>query len=381
MSAPARTGALRRLVAGVCAVGLLAQGALSTWSIVVVDTRTGEVGVAGATCLQAGLKRLLAVVRVGEGAAAAQSAVDLSAANRQLIWNGFMQGDSPLQILLDLEASDPSHQSRQYGIVDLLHDPVGFTGSFAGEGKLDVFGTVGDLRYSIQGNVLTGPEVVLAAETALLATRGDLGQKILAAMEAARRLGGDGRCSCSEGDPTGCGVPPRLFAKSAHAAFAVVARIGDTDGVCEAQNGCANGDYYLDLTKVTVPTGPDPVLFLHELYADWRLTKIGVVDQVHSEVGAPVASLAPGASTHIRVRLRDIEQAQILQGGAQFTLTNLAGPNVTVPGTVIDHGDGTYTIPLTAGAFPGSDLWRVTVDDGFGTVVLRPDVAIQVASP
>ena len=373
---------LRTLVPALGALCLLVSGASATWSIVVVNTKTGEVGIAGATCIpNSGIKPTIAVVRVGHGAAAAQAAVG-GVATRQLIWNGFINGDSPAQILLDLEAFDPSHQSRQYGIVDLFHDPIGFTGSIAGEGKLDVWGTVGDLKYSIQGNVLTGPEVVLAAETALLTTPGDLGQKIMAGMEWARRLGGDGRCSCSIGNPTGCGVPPRNFTKSNHTAFIVVARIGDTDGVCQQSNGCANGDYYLSIKNKGGIAAPDPLYIIEELYAEWRLTMVGVVDQVHSEVGAPVASIRPQGATHIKVRLRDIEQAQILQGGAQFTLTNLSGnPDVTVPGAVIDHGDGTYTIPVAAGTAEGTDLWRVSADDGFGTVVLQPDVSIQVSAP
>ena len=377
-----RTGPLGRLLTAVCALGLLTQGALATWSIVVVNTKTGEVGVASATCLpNFALKKALAVVRVGEGAAAAQSSVDTTAVNRMLIWNGLMNGDSPTQILLDLEAFDPSHQTRQYGIVDFSNTPVTFTGTSAGDAKFGVAGTAGDLRYAIQGNVLTGAQVVIAAENALLNTPGDLSQRMMAGMEAARRLGGDGRCSCSIGNPTGCGVPPPNFDKSSHTAFIVVARIGDTDGVCQQSNGCANGTYYLNLKKANGPAGPDPVLIVQGLYDEWRETMVGVVDQVHSELEMPVTSLpADGASgARLRVHLRDIEASKILQGGAQFTLTNLLGsPDVTVPGTPIDHGDGTYTIPIVAGTQPGSDLWRVTVDDGFGTVVLRPDVAVTV---
>ena len=62
------------------ALVLLAPQARPTWSIVVVDTRTGEMAVASATCVGGiDLKRYLAVVYNDVGVAAAQSAVDVGA--------------------------------------------------------------------------------------------------------------------------------------------------------------------------------------------------------------------------------------------------------------------------------------------------------------
>ena len=52
----------------------------------------------------------------------------------------------------------------------------------------------------------------------------------MAAMQAARSMGGDGRCSCSPTLPTSCGSPPPSFTKSAHIAYMMVARAGDTEG-------------------------------------------------------------------------------------------------------------------------------------------------------
>jgi len=51
---------------------------------------------------------------------------------------------------------------------------------------------------------------------------------------------------------------------------------------------------------------------------------------------------------------------------------------VTVPGAIVDNGDGTYSFPLTATTTPGEDLWRVRVTDTVGTVVLQPDVRLRV---
>ena len=67
---------------------------------------------------------------------------------------------------------------------------------------------IGDIVYAVQGNVLTGPAVITAAEQAIRTTPGDLAEKLMAAMEASRFFGGDGRCSCNGNSPTQCGAPP-----------------------------------------------------------------------------------------------------------------------------------------------------------------------------
>lgn len=106
-----------------------------------------------------------------------------------------------------------------------------------------VTGQAGDLTYAIQGNVLAGSAVVLAAEQALLAQHGDLTDRLLAAMLAAAQTGGDGRCSCNNAQPASCGAPVPGFdlreKKSAHCGFMLVSRVGDPLGTCDTANGCA----------------------------------------------------------------------------------------------------------------------------------------------
>ncbi len=89
-------------------------------------------------------------------------------------------------------------------------------------------GRTGDFVYAVQGNILTGAPVVDLAVDAIISTPGDLPAKLMASMEAARAMGGDGRCSCSSG-PTNCGSPPPSFSKSAHIAYLMVSRLGDLD--------------------------------------------------------------------------------------------------------------------------------------------------------
>lgn len=242
---------LRRAGLALLVAGAFAVPAPATWSVVAVNVETGEVCVAGATCIATDLNRLLTVVRVGVGGAAAQSVIDTGGVNRLRIWEDFQLGKSPEAILADLAATDPSHQQRQYGIVTLEHDPVSFTGTGAFPAKRSLSGQVGPIKYAIQGNVLAGVAVAIQARNVFVNEPGDLTQKVMAAMLRARELGGDGRCSCSVPAPTSCGVPPPDFLRSCLSAFIVSARVGDTDGVCPMA-GCANGDYFLKIGRAHV---------------------------------------------------------------------------------------------------------------------------------
>lgn len=372
----------RTLTAGALAVALCAAPALATWSIVVVNTKTGEVAVATSTCLSGNIQTLVPLVVPGIGCGATQSFIDQGAVNRIKIWRGLHNGNPPLDIFKGIQETDGGYQTKQIGIVDLFHDPLTFTGSAAGVARFGVAGVIGDLRYAIQGNVLSCQEVIVDAEAALLATQGDLGQKLMAAMQAARARGGDGRCSCSQSDPTGCGCPPPAFNKSAHNGSFIVSRIGDAEGDCTAQLGCANGAYYLNLNIIGSTGDPvDPVVQLQNQYDAWRLSMTGVPDQVQSLVltGAPALVADGHSKATVDAILFDLEGQAIGHGGHAVSVQLLPGSaGATSLGPIVDRGDGTYGFDIVAGSTPGSDLWRITVSDGTHAVVLRPDIAVRV---
>lgn len=219
----------RRAVAASCLLALAAP-ASATWSILIVDTRTGEIGLGSATCLtRFDLRENTPVLIAGRGAATAQSSVDASGRNRALIRDRLIQGAPPDAILAELALTDAAHQTRQYGFVDASGGTVTFTGSGAGAWAGGVTGSHGDLVWAVQGNVLSGPNVVEDAARAIVETPGDLPEKLMSAMRAAREAGGDGRCSCSAGNPTACGSPPPGDFKSAHIGYLLVARAEDRD--------------------------------------------------------------------------------------------------------------------------------------------------------
>jgi hypothetical protein len=350
--------------------------AIATWSIVMVDVQTREVAVGSATCLtgfdlQAGLA--VAIVDVGGGAA--QSAVDVSGQNRLRIHDELLAGTPPNTILELLDAQDNQHQLRQYGIVDVLGRSATFTGSGAGAWAGGVIGQVGSIHYAVQGNVLTGSPVVEMAEAAILATAGDLPAKLMAAMEAARAMGGDGRCSCQAGDPTACGAPPATFTKTAHVGFVIVARTGDTDGGC-ASDGCAAGDYFMNFNVAGAQSGdPDPVFTMQANYDAWREAMLGVPDGRQSTWAFDLAAVpADGtAMANLTFELRDWQGAVVQNEDAVVSVHHDPdGPGLSTIGAVQNHGDGVYSVPLTAASEPVVDRLRITVDDGSRPVTLIP---------
>jgi len=371
----------------VCGLTLAAsRTASATWSIIIVDPVTREVAIGSATCLSGyDLRAGSPVVLAAVGAAAAQSYLDVSGANRLLIRDQLKLGTGPAQILNLLAKADPRHQWRQYGIVDVKGGKVGFTGSRAGAYAHHLVGQVGNLHYAIQGNVLTGSPVLTKAEEAIKTTKGDLAEKLMAAMEAARGMGGDGRCSCSPSNPTGCGSPPASFTKSAHIGYMIVAREGDQDGPCNAGVGCAAGVYFLNLNIAFKGwSAPDPVFQLRSQFGAWRVTWLGRPDHLLSTVTFhPPGIPADGKSiTSATLVLRDWQGTQLSGGGAKVTVS--ADPSSTAPvqiGKVLDLGKGTYTFPVTAGTTPGLAVFRIEVDDGRGKVLLAPRSILTVSKP
>lgn len=222
----------------IAGLGIASPAAHATWSIILVDTRTREVGIASATCLTGfDLRAGSPVVVTGVGAAAAQSFVESTNLTRTYIRDRLLEGVDPALILAGLPSVDSNHERRQYGVVDVSGRSDVFTGNVAGAWAGGVkgqfaytyLGKSGTIAYAIQGNVLTGPSVVSAALAAAQQTAGDLPARLMAAMEAARAQGGDGRCSCDPESPTGCGEPPASFTTSAQIGYVIVARLGDVD--------------------------------------------------------------------------------------------------------------------------------------------------------
>ncbi|WP_225850465.1 DUF1028 domain-containing protein [Streptomyces sp. HPF1205] len=131
---------------------------------------------------------LVPAARAGAGAVATQAAANLRYRPQALAL--LRTGVRPADAVAGLVAADGERAYRQVGIVG----PEGDGATYTGEECLDwAGGTAGD-GYAIQGNILTGPEVVEAMESAWLASREQaLERKLLAVLAAGDSAGGDRR--------------------------------------------------------------------------------------------------------------------------------------------------------------------------------------------
>ncbi len=375
----------RRILSWLLAWTLLVSPAVATWSIVVVNTRTGEVAVGVATCLTGtNLRRVVPVIVPGYGAGATQCAGDGSGLLRPIIWQELQHGTPAAEILDLLEAADGAWQTRQVAVVDLQGTAAAWTGNVCGDWQGELQGQSGDLVYSIQGNVLAGAAVITEAEYALVNTPGDLAEKLMAAMEAADAMGGDGRCSCDMFDPASCGTPPPSFSKSAHCGTMLIARPGDPIDLCN-HNSCARGDLYMTLnTKERSLADPNATVILRQDYDAWRAALAGRPDAMHSVVHAPADRVTPGDLTPLAyvLDLRDLDGTPLTTGGAAITLAHEPGSAGQASlHAVHDHLDGTYTVEILAGSQPGTDLLRFVVDDGVLPVSLWPPLRLLHEPP
>lgn len=345
----------------------------ATWSVVITDCVTGEVAIGSVTCLTTfDLRAITPVILVGVGGAAVQAAGDFDGIRRPIIYNEFLAGTDPEDIL-DILSGVAGHQQRQYGIVDTLGRSVTFTGGSTFQWAGGVTGRSGNLVYALQGNILAGNCVVPAMETAILDTPGDIPAKLMAAMEAARATGGDGRCSCSITAPTSCGCPPATFTKSGHIGYMITGRIGDVDDPTCSASGCADGNYFMNFN---VPfqdaNDPDPVLQLQGMFNGWRTQLLGRVDAVQSEV-----TVAASASDYLMtVRLRDWQPLTTTVDTTIVVEHEPDSAGISVIGNAVEVGQGIFNVLIEPGPGAGTDRFRITATDSFGDTILMPSPEI-----
>ena len=355
-------------------VVLVSTPAGATWSIVAADSETQEVVVASATCLTGfDLEQYLPVIVVGKGGGAAQSYVDSTGQRRTIIWNGLHNGSTAQQIVDELLLVTNSHL-HQHGVAEAtIATSATQTGSGNGAHASGTTGSFGSVHYAIQGNVLTGSPVITAAEDAFVGTVGDLPARAMAAMEAARSMGGDGRCSCSPSDPTGCGSPPPSFVKAADVGFFIISRFGDTDDPVCNNLGCADGDYFIDFNIAFQSTSdPDPVYQLQTLFNAERTALIGRPDAIASDIDFERVA-GSGDEWLMRVDLKDWAGDLLGAGVTGFTVEHAPeSDQFTTIGSINDLGDGSYEVTLTADGPAGIDVFVITADDGIRPVVLPP---------
>ena len=261
---------------------LLQPCLFATFSIVAVDTNTGEVGSAGGSCIANSI--IISDIHPGHGAIHTQSY--WMSANQSYASSLMEEGYTPSEIIDLLQENDIQNNPsiRQYGIVAIdsgnnygyLYEeecseiegtywngtsnsgelgectdvPVSSSASFTGENCSNWKGHINGIEYAIQGNILLNEDVLNQMEYNFLNTNGTLDQKLMSAMQGANIPGADTRC-LDEGIST-------------LSAFIRLAKPSD------------DNNYYMDLNVNSVipyysQTGLwlEPIDTLQTLYNDW----------------------------------------------------------------------------------------------------------------
>jgi uncharacterized Ntn-hydrolase superfamily protein len=297
-----------------------------TFSIVAVDTLTGEVGSAGASCIAGSI--ILSDVHPGVGVIHTQSY--WNAANQNYARTLMNQGYSPDQIIDSLVANDAQGNPtiRQYGIIDLIDGgrSAGYTGVNCFDYKNHILGPV----YTVAGNILMGQQILDSMEARFINTQGMLSDRLMAALQGAKVPGADTRCLAA--------------GTSSISAFIRVARPEDTTGVL-----------FLDLNVNNAPTGVEPIDSLQALYDEWRMT-VGV-SPVH---GGRPEKLAlhqnyPNPFNPVTTIVYDVDRQQPVT----LTIYDLLGREVV---TLVDEtkAPGQYVVTWDATGRPsGIYLYRM----------------------
>ncbi|MEV7012849.1 DUF1028 domain-containing protein [Streptosporangium sp. NPDC051022] len=157
-----------------------------TYSIVARDERTGQLGVAVASHFL-GVGRLAPWALAGVGAVATQAFVEPGYGPRGL--SLLAEGYSPGEALDRLLAADRDHHQRQVALVDATGAVAAHTGRHC-YAEAEQVACPG---LSAQGNMLAAPGVPHVMAEAFLGAEGDLAARLLAALRAGERHGGDAR--------------------------------------------------------------------------------------------------------------------------------------------------------------------------------------------
>lgn len=249
---------------------------MTTWSVVGVDPKTGDVGVAMASCVANTLADALGALVPGKGAAATQAGFDVN--NRNRVYEALKSGANAAEVIR--RAADPKVDTlldrRQYGVLTINNGKVeaaGFTGKpmLAGD-------TARGTRWagvkantakgvSVQGNTLVSEAVVGNALAAFVwddpTGFNKLPDRLMRAIEAGSVAGGDVRCN---NDST---------RQTAATTMIIVARGTDqpyaTEKIGMSDQGTPKAPWLA--ISVTVEKGGDnPLLELRKRYDAWRRT-------------------------------------------------------------------------------------------------------------
>lgn len=243
--------------------------AQDTFSIIAADPETGEIGAAGASCVdgaaQFGGVQLINKIIPGRGGANAQALICINPnINLDNAIKRLEEGLTASQVLQWLLGTDQcsaggfNPEQRQYGILSVDNEGNIETAGFSGSQNQAYSNHIIGPNYAIQGNILLGAEVLEAMETNFNNTEGSLAAKLMAAMQGANVPGADSRC-------LGRGT-------SSTSGFLRVYKPDDEVD-----------DPFLFLNILEMPFGEEPIDSLQNLFNEWVKTTNTKDDHDHED--------------------------------------------------------------------------------------------------
>ena len=161
----------------------------STFSLCAIDPQTGQSGAAVTTRVPF-VGRAVPHVRAGVGAVCTQASTMVEYGPRGL--DLMAKGVEPEAVLQQLLSDDAQRESRQVGLIDMK----GRSAAHSGKNNGNWAGSRQGKNYTVQANIMVGPEVVEAVAASFEATDGTgmpLAERMILALDAGQQKGGDRR--------------------------------------------------------------------------------------------------------------------------------------------------------------------------------------------
>jgi uncharacterized Ntn-hydrolase superfamily protein len=244
------------LIPAIIVLAAFQVAAQDTFSIAAIDSVTGEVGSAGASCVGSSSSyphgaAILSDVIPGIGVIHTQAA--WNPVNQQYAHDLMMAGSTPQEIIDSVVANDATGNptTRQYGIAD-YNGSHPRSAAYTGINCMDYKNHITGPGYSIQGNILMGQEILDSMETRFLNTPGPLADRLMAALQGAKVIGADTRCA--------------VKGTSSQSSFLRVGKPGDPYDTLYCDLWMAYPQNY----PGTYPV--DPIDSLQALYDQWKIS-------------------------------------------------------------------------------------------------------------
>lgn len=182
---------MKKLISAAVIVLLAHTYVFATWSIIIVDPKTHEIGIAGASCTYNcyGIGKIVPNM----GAVIVQAMSNSNAREKGI--RMILADASPEEIITAMRDPIFDPERQQYAVVTIgyLDQP----GIYTGRLTKPFHGGLTDYGVSVQGNTLASDTTLAVVMAAVRKGKGDalhISEILLTALEAGARAGGDKRC-------------------------------------------------------------------------------------------------------------------------------------------------------------------------------------------